>query len=307
MKVLVTGGAGFIGSHLVEALVERGDEVRVLDNLSSGHRRNLAELPVEFIQGDIRDYETVRQAVDGCEWVFHQAALVSVPRSIEEPKLNHDVNVTGAFHLFEAARQAGARRLVYASSAAVYGDTPSLPAKESDPPNPITPYAAAKLMNEQMAAVYNRSYGTQFVGLRYFNVFGPRQDPSSPYSGVLSIFCQAAIAGQGVTIYGDGQQTRDFLFVSDVVAANLAAAAMPWRAGAEVFNVGRGEATSLCEMARMMEDVGGRLLPITHAPPRPGDIRHSVAGVETAGQGLGWRAAVPLADGLRQTMAWFAR
>ncbi len=307
MKVLVTGGAGFIGSHLVEALVERGDEVRVLDNLSSGRRRNLADLPVAFIRGDIRDYETVRRAVDGCEWVFHQAALVSVPRSIEEPKLNHDVNVTGAFHLFEAARQAGVKRVVYASSAAVYGDTPSLPAREDDPPNPITPYAAAKLMNEQMAAAYNRSYGTQFVGLRYFNVFGPRQDPSSPYSGVLSIFCQAAITGQGVTIYGDGRQTRDFLFVSDVAAANLAAAVMQWREGAEVFNVGRGEATNLCEMARMMEDVAGRPLPITHAPPRPGDIRHSVAGVETAVRELGWRAAVPLADGLRRTMAWFAR
>lgn len=299
MKVLVTGGAGFIGSHLVEALIERGDDVRVLDNLSSGHLSNLSGLPLEFIQGDICQFETVRQAMDGCVLVFHQAALVSVPRSIAEPKLNQDVNVTGTFHVFEAARQAGIQRVVYASSAAVYGDTPALPAQESDQPNPISPYAAAKLMNEQMAAAYNHSYGTKFVGLRYFNVFGPRQDPSSPYSGVLSIFCEAARTGNGVTIYGDGEQTRDFVFVTDIVAANLAAAEVETP---DVFNIGRGEAVSLCEMVRIIEEVGGRPLPITHAPARPGDIRHSLADIQKAAQLLAFSPATTVLEGIRQLL-----
>ncbi|MCA9968950.1 MAG: NAD-dependent epimerase/dehydratase family protein, partial [Anaerolineales bacterium] len=228
MRVLVTGGAGFIGSHLVAALAARGDAVRVLDNLSSGREANLAGLPVELIRGDVRDLETVQRVMAGCELVFHQAALVSVPRSIGEPVLNHEVNVNGTFNVFEAARQAGVRRVVYASSAAVYGDQPALPAGEADVVRPMTPYAAAKWMGEGYAAVYNQRYATEFVGLRYFNVYGPRQDPSSPYSGVLSIFCRAAMAGDGVTIYGDGLQTRDFVFVRDVVAANLAAAAMAW-------------------------------------------------------------------------------
>ncbi|RMG70922.1 MAG: NAD-dependent epimerase/dehydratase family protein, partial [Chloroflexi bacterium] len=231
--------------------------------------------------GDIRDFDTVCRAIEGCDLVFHQAALVSVPRSIKEPKLNHDVNVTGTFHVFEAARRVGIRRVVYASSAAVYGDTPNLPASESDPPNPISPYAVAKLMNEQMATVYNRNYHTQFVGLRYFNVFGPRQDPSSPYSGVLSIFCKAVVAGKGVTIFGDGEQTRDFVFVKDVVSANLAAAEMEVSG---VFNIGQGKAVSLREVVRIIEDISRRPLPITFAPSRPGDIRHSLADISLAKQ-----------------------
>lgn len=304
-KVLVTGGAGFIGSHLVEALVGQGYQVRILDNLSSGRLENVQGLPVEFVEGDIRDWQTVRQAVQGCQLALHQAALVSVPRSITEPQLNHDVNVTGTFHVFEAARQEGIKRVVYASSAAVYGDTPSLPAQESDRPNPISPYAAAKLVNEGYAAVYNRSYGTEFIGLRYFNVFGPRQDPSSPYSGVLSLFCWAAGTGGEVTIYGDGQQTRDFVYVTDVVAANLTAVQLAWSDEMPVlFNVGRGEQTSLLQIAATLRQ--RYPLPVTHQPSRDGDIRHSVADIRLIQRFLHFTPTVSLATGLQHTLTWLA-
>lgn len=305
MQVLVTGGAGFIGSHLAVALLRRGDQVRVLDNLSSGQRANLDGLPVELVVGDVRDWETVRQAVQGCDLVFHQAALVSVPRSLAEPRLNHDVNVTGTFHVFEAARQAGIRRVVFASSAAVYGDAPALPASEADRPVPLTPYAVAKLANEQLAAVYTRSYGTEFVGLRYFNVFGPRQDPTSPYSGVLSIFCRAAVAGEGVTIYGDGRQTRDFVYVSDVVAANLAAANLAHVDETAVYNVGCGQQISLLEVVVQLRASTGQPLPASHAPARQGDIRHSLADTSQAAARLGFRAQTSFPAGLRETVAWF--
>ncbi len=311
MKILITGGAGFIGSHLAAALVQGGHQVRVLDNLSSGRRANLDGLPVELVVGDIRDWETVRQAVTGCDLIFHQAALVSVPRSLEEPRLNHDVNVTGTLHVFEAARQAGIRRVVYASSAAVYGDTPSLPAKESDQPEPMSPYAVAKLMNEQVAAVYNQSYGTEFVGLRYFNVFGPRQDPSSPYSGVLSLFCRAAVAGAGVTVYGDGRQTRDFVYVSDVVAANLAAAnlavaSLPTGSVPQVFNVGRGAQTDLLQILEVLREQTGAVLSGRHEAPRAGDIRYSCADITLARKHLAFTPQTSLAAGLQETLRYSA-
>ncbi|MCA9962279.1 MAG: NAD-dependent epimerase/dehydratase family protein [Anaerolineales bacterium] len=305
MKILVTGGAGFIGSHLVAALIQRGNEVRVLDNLSSGKHENLDGLPVELVVGDIRNWETVRQAVNGCDLVFHQAALVSVPRSLAEPQLNHDVNVNGAFHVFEAARQAGIKRVVYASSAAVYGDTPSLPASEHDRSNPMTPYAAAKLMNEEMATVYNHSYGREFVGLRYFNVFGPRQDPSSPYSGVLSVFCRATIANSGVTIYGDGKQTRDFVYVSDVVVANLAAADWAMDETHPVFNVGRGEQTDLLQILEMLRQQSGVALPVQFTAARAGDIRDSCADVTAVQSHLNYTPHVSIAAGLQKTLNWF--
>jgi UDP-glucose 4-epimerase len=305
-QILVTGGAGFIGSHLAAALAARGDQVRVLDNLSSGKRENLQGTPAELIVGDIRDPETVRRAVDGCDLIFHQAALVSVPRSLAEPALNHAVNVEGTFHVFEAARRAGVKRVVYASSSAVYGDLLSLPARETDSLSPISPYAVAKETNEREAAVYNRVYDTEFIGLRYFNVFGPRQDPSSPYSGVLSIFCRAAVAGDGVTIYGDGEQTRDFVYVADVVAANLAAAALQWVGGeTAVFNIGRGEQTNLLQIVDALRRLSGGPAPITFAPPRPGDIRHSVAAVDRARRHLDYQPSVSVEAGLEQTLAWF--
>ncbi|MEW5985286.1 MAG: SDR family oxidoreductase [Chloroflexota bacterium] len=306
-EVLVTGGAGFIGSHLTAALLERGYRVRVLDNLSSGRRENLAGLDVTFIEGDVADWGVVRVAVEGCSLVFHQAAFVSAPRSILEPELNHQTNVQGAFHVLEAARQAGVRRVVYASSAAIYGNQPGLPKRESDPPDPITPYAAAKLMNEIYAATYTAAYGMELVGLRYMNVFGPRQDPSSPYSGVLSIFCRAALRGATCTVYGDGEQTRDFVYVADVVQANLRAAEVPFdRCGVgAVFNVGRGQQTSLNQILVILGELVGQPIPAVYKDERPGDIKHSLADIGRARAILGFDPAVTIREGLRATLDWF--
>jgi UDP-glucose 4-epimerase len=307
MRVLVTGGAGFIGSHLVTALLEQGAEVRVLDNFSSGSRHNLDGLAVTLIEGDVADPDAVHSAAAGCDLIFHQAALVSVPRSIQEPALNQRSNVTGTFNVLEAARQAGARRLVYASSAAVYGNRPDLPNREEDPPEPITPYAAAKLSGEALAAAYSASYGLETVGLRYMNVFGPRQDPSSPYSGVLSIFGRAALRGSTCTIYGDGEQSRDFVYVADVVQANLLAAQVP--AGRlptpAIFNVGRGRQASLNEIIEMLSELTGRPIPVTYQPERPGDIRHSLADIGRAQASLNYQPRVSIVDGLQATLAWF--
>lgn len=307
MNILVTGGAGFIGSHLSAALVAQGLTVTVLDNLSTGKQTNLDGLPVRLIVADVGDYAAVVEAAQGCEVIFHQAAMVSVPRSIVEPQLNHQSNVTGVFNVFEAARQAGVRRVVYASSAAVYGDEPSLPKRETSPIAPLTPYSAAKYMSEVYAAAYSAAYpnAIQFVGLRYMNVFGPRQDPSSPYSGVLSIFCQAVLAGRTCQVHGDGEQTRDFIFVSDVVQANLLAAAVDLGGKPAVFNIGRGQQTSLNMILRSLEALAGRPLPVTHGPERHGDIRHSVADISLARERLGFDPQVEIQDGLRQTLDWF--
>ena len=307
MQVLVTGGAGFIGSHLTAALVAAGHDVRVLDNLSSGKRENLAGLPVELIVGDVAAMDDVETAVAGCDLVFHQAALVSVPRSIQEPELNQRSNVTGTFNLFEAARRAGVRRVVYASSAAVYGNLPGLPKREDSPLQLITPYAAAKRIAEVMAESYRAAYDMELVGLRYMNVFGPRQDPSSPYSGVLSIFCRAAVAGQGVNIFGDGEQTRDFVYVADVVQANLRAATTPARRlpTNPLFNVGRGQQTSLNQIVVLLSGITTRPIPINYQSERPGDIKHSVADIRAAREMLGYTPETAVADGLQATLDWF--
>jgi UDP-glucose 4-epimerase len=306
MKVLVTGGAGFIGSHLVTALVEQGHNVTVLDNLSSGMQANLAGLPLVFVEGDVADYETVARASAGSDVIFHQAAMVSVPRSIVEPGLNHRSNVTGVFNVFEAARQAGVARVVYASSSAVYGDEPGLPKTEQSPIVPLTPYGAAKAMAELYAAAYASSYPpTTFVGLRYMNVYGPRQDPSSPYSGVLSIFCQAAVTGTGCTVFGDGNQTRDFVYISDVVQANLLAATATLDEKAAVFNVGSGRATSLNQILALLGELSGHPLDVLYAAERPGDIRHSLADIGRAQARLGFQPRIALSEGLRHTLNWF--
>jgi UDP-glucose 4-epimerase len=225
MKYLVTGGAGFVGSHIADALIERGHQVVVLDNLSSGHRENLADViaRIEFIEGDIRDPETCLKAAEGCDGIFHEAALVSVPDSINRPRDNHDINITGTLNILEAARKQGVKRVVFASSAAVYGDNPDLPKREDMLPEPKSPYALAKLTGEYYLKVYAECYGLETVALRYFNVFGSRQDPSSMYSGVISIFSERIKKGLPITIYGDGRQTRDFVNVRDVVSANLLA------------------------------------------------------------------------------------
>ncbi len=307
MKILVTGGAGFIGSHLTEALIREGHEVRVFDNLSSGSLKNLANVSVEFIEGDIADWDAVNTAVSGCDLVFHQAALVSVPQSIKNPRLNHASNVTGAFHLFEAARQAGVRRVIYASSAAVYGNLPDMPNKETGALKPETPYAMAKRTNELMASAFASTYGIEFVGLRYMNVFGPRQDPSSPYSGVLSIFCQNVLAGKPLIIHGDGQQTRDFIYVADVVQANLLAAktASLSPGSSVIFNVGRGQQTSLNQIVEHLAEITGQQIERYYENPRAGDIKHSVADIELAARQLGFVPGTDVRNGLTATLDWF--
>lgn len=306
MKVLVTGGAGFIGSHLTEALLVEGYDVTVFDNLSTGKRQNLAGLPVEFIEGDLADFEALQRAMAGCELVFHQAAMVSVPRSIAEPFLNHQSNVTGTFHVFEAARQAQVRRVIYASSAAVYGAEPTLPKKESSPIAPLSPYGAAKSMAELYAAAYAAVYPPlECVGLRYMNVFGPRQDPASPYSGVLSIFCQAALNNHPCTIFGDGEQTRDFVYVTDVVQANVLAATQPLPHPVAVYNVGRGQQTSLNQIVALLGELSALPLTCHYAAKRPGDVRHSVADISLIQQDLAYVPRVTLRNGLSETLKWF--
>jgi UDP-glucose 4-epimerase len=307
MNLLITGGAGFIGSHLSAALAHQGHSVRVLDNLSTGRHANLAGLPIQFILGDVADFDTVFQAVSGCDLVYHQAAMVSVPRSISDPMLNHRSNVTGTFNVFEASRQAGVKRVVYASSAAIYGDEPTLPKQESSTIAPLSPYGAAKYIAEIYANAYAAAFGnpTDFVGLRYMNVFGPRQDPTSPYSGVISIFCQAALQGKPCQILGDGEQTRDFVYVSDVVKANLLAGTVSLPNPSPVFNIGRGEPTSLNQVIRFLSELSPHPVSAVYAPPRHGDIRHSVADIRLAQARLGYFPRVNIQDGLRSTLAWF--
>lgn len=303
---LVTGGAGFIGSHLVEALVLRGHTVRVIDDFSTGKSENLQSVAsqIDLIEGDIRDSETVRSAVDGADWVFHQAALVSVPLSITNPVRNHIMNVDGTLNLLDAARHAGVRRFIYASSAAIYGDSAELPKAETMLAAPISPYGLSKLIGEQYARLYSRLYGLQTVGMRYFNVYGPRQDPGSPYSGVISIFMARLQAGARPTIYGDGQQTRDFVFVSDVVEANLLAATAPASAAGQVFNVSTGRGTSILDLWVTMQRIAGTDIVPAFAEERPGDVRYSRATYARAREILGYKPRVALADGLRQTLAW---
>ncbi len=307
MKALVTGGAGFIGSHLAAALAAAGWTVTVFDNLSTGKRANLAGLPVTLIEGNLVDFEALAAAAAGCDVIFHQAALVSVPRSLADPVLNHESNVTGTFQLFEAGRRAGVRRIVYASSAAIYGNNPALPAEESGAVAPMSPYGAAKYIAEVYAGAYALSYpdGPDFAGLRYMNVFGPRQDPGSPYSGVLAIFCQAALRGDPCRINGDGEQTRDFVYVADVVRANLLAAGAPLAERSAVFNIGRGEEVSLNQVVALLGDLTGRAIPVVYGPTRGGDIRHSVANIARARACLGYAPQVGIRAGLAATLDWY--
>ena len=291
MRILVTGGAGFIGSHLVERLLVEGHDVRVLDNFSSGRRENLAfakaGAPLEVIEGDLREASSVETAVTGVDGVFHEAALVSVPRSVEDPVLSCDVNVHGTVRLFDAARRARVRRIVFASSAAVYGDTTMLPVAESAPARPLSPYGLDKLYTEQLAALHHALYGLEAVPLRYFNVFGPRQDPSSPYSGVISIFASRLLAGQPITMHGDGEQTRDFVYVADIVQANMRAmfASYP---GPSPLNVGGGGRTSLNALAAVLGEIIGTRASITRGPARSGDIRHSGADITAIRRALAY-------------------
>ncbi|MCG3210147.1 MAG: UDP-N-acetylglucosamine 4-epimerase [Anaerolineae bacterium] len=300
---LVTGGAGFIGSHLVEALVRRGDTVRVLDDFSTGQRQNLAAVAgdIELIEGSIEDEARVQQAAAGVELVFHLAAMVSVPQSMAQPRRAEQLNALGTLNVLTAAQKSGARRLVLSSTCAVYGDEPSMPKTEQSPLRPKSPYAVSKLTAEQYCQLFNESFGLPTAVLRYFNVFGPRQDPSSAYSGVISIFVDKLAQGATPKIFGDGEQTRDFVFVSDVVQANLAAAGTPAAAG-QVFNIGTGRPVSINRLfASLAQLLGGPGTP-DYQPPRPGDIVHSYADPSLAARVLGWSARVEFEAGLRQTI-----
>jgi UDP-glucose 4-epimerase len=305
---LVTGGAGFIGSHIATHLANDGRPVRVVDNLSTGSRANLAHLDgqIDFIEGDLCDPSVCARAVEGVEVVFHVAALPSVPRSLADPWGSHDANVNATVRLLQAGRAAGVRRVVFSSSSSVYGDTPTLPKVEDVEPLPRSPYAASKLSAEQYVLAYARAGLVEGVALRYFNVFGPRQSPDSPYAAVIPLFFRAALTGTLALIFGDGGQTRDFTYVANVVEANLLAATAPAeRASGFPINVGAGERTSINQLLELIEGVTGRPIAREHRPPRAGDVRDSLAGLQRASDRIGYRPAVRLIDGLRRTWEWF--
>jgi nucleoside-diphosphate-sugar epimerase len=305
MTYLVTGGAGFIGSHLVEELLRRGEQVRVVDNLVTGKRANLAHLRgVEFLEGDLADLSVAHRAVKGIEVVLHQAAIPSVPRSVEDPVTSNRANVDGSLNLLVAARDAGVRRVVYAGSSSAYGDTPVLPKVESMPTAPLSPYALQKLVAEEYCRMFTRLYGLETVTTRYFNVFGPRQDPSSPYSGVISLFVSALCAGRAPTIHGDGEQTRDFTYVANVVDGVLKASTAPGVSG-EVINIATGGRISLNQLFRTIRDLVGASVEPVYAEPRRGDVRDSRADVEKARRLLGYDPTVSFDDGLRKTVEWY--
>jgi UDP-glucose 4-epimerase len=298
MRALVTGGAGFIGSHIVERLLADGFEVRVLDDFSTGHRENLPAHPqLTIIEGDVADLATVRDAVSGCDWVFHEAAIASVPRTIADPLASARVNYLGTLHVLEAARLRGVKRVVFAASASAYGDLPEQPKREDSPIRPLSPYAVDKLASEQACQAYHYLHGLETVCLRYFNVYGERQDPSSPYSGVISIFVERLLAGETPTIYGDGGQTRDFVYVGDVVEANLRAARTPG-IGGSVINIATGQCVELKHMLATLSTLTGQKCAPHYAEARSGDIRHSSADVSCAANLLGWRATTGLSAGL---------
>ncbi|MBL9111159.1 MAG: SDR family oxidoreductase [Myxococcales bacterium] len=304
MNVLVTGGAGFIGSHLVTRLVRDGHSVRVLDNLTTGKRENLAEVAgdVDLHVGDIRDEGAVARAAEGRELVFHEAAIVSVPYSVEHPRETHAVNVQGTLNVALAARDAGARRIVFASSAAVYGEEPELPKRETHVPRPVSPYGVEKITGEHYLQAFSRVYGLESVCLRYFNVFGPRQDPSSAYSGVISIFADRVLRGAPITIFGDGSASRDFVFVDNVVAANVLAGTRAGVSGRS-FNVALGERTTLLELAAAVGEACEATPAIVFAPERLGDVRDSVADISRAREDLGYAPTASLRHGLRALVA----
>src|SRR5258705_6914351 len=302
---LVTGGAGFIGSHLAEELVRRGETVRVVDNLSTGKRQNIAHVPsLEFIEGDLADLEVARRAVNGIDYVLHQAALPSVPRSVEDPVGSNRANIDATLNVLVAARDAGVKRLVFAGSSSAYGDRPSPRKREDMPTAPLSPYALQKVVGEQYLQMFTRLYGFETVSIRYFNVFGPRQDPSSAYSGVISVFAKALIENRSPIIYGDAQQTRDFTYVANVVDGALRACEAAGASG-EGINVATGGRISLNELFRTMRALVGGTVEPTYAEVRPGDVRDSQADIEKAHRLLGYEPTVSFEEGLRRTVAWY--
>jgi UDP-glucose 4-epimerase len=307
-NALVTGGAGFIGSHVAEGMVKRGIRTKVLDNFSTGKRENLDGIDgVEIIEGDIRDYETVRSAMEGVDLVFHMAALASVTESVRDPVRSNQINLGGTVQVLLAAKDAGVQKVVYAGSSSAYGDTEDLPKVESMRESPISPYAVNKMAGEKYCTVFGKVYGLETVVLRYFNVFGPRQDPSSPYSGVISLFIMKLLNGQRPVIYGDGEQTRDFVFVGNVVMANIFAS-VSRVGGGEVFNVATGEGVTINELLRIIQELLGMedVKPI-YREPRKGDPRHSLADVGKAQKAFGYWPVTGLREGLKQTIDWYRK
>ena len=299
---LVTGGAGFIGSHLCHRLLEEGHAVRVLDDLSSGKRENLPD-GVEFIKGDLRDTEALQRAVADVEFVLHKAAIASVQVSVEQPLLEQEVNLVGMLRLLEAARSAGVRRLVFAASAAAYGMDPEVPKREDMRPTPASPYGLSKVAGEYYCRIYAEVFGLETVCLRYFNIFGPRQDPKSPYSGVISIFMDKMMQGEAPTIFGDGRQSRDFTYVENVVEANMLACRAD-RAGGEIYNIGCQREISVNDLVRHLNEALGTNLEPKYAEERTGDVRVSVADIARAREGLGYAPVVEFEEGLGRTVAW---
>ncbi len=306
-NILVTGGAGFIGSSLVDGLLQAGAKVTVLDNFVTGFRENLDEIngDFDFIEGDINDDAVLRKAVAGKQIVFHQAALPSVPRSVDDPAETHRACVDGTFNVLLKSKEAGVRRLLYAASSSAYGDQPSLPKTEAMLPDPLSPYAAAKLMGEYYCSVFNSVYGLETIALRYFNVFGPRQNPASTYSGVISRFIDAVMSGQPPTIYGDGEQSRDFTFIENVVDANIKAAQCSQGVGT-VMNCANGERISLNELLEVLKNIAGRPdISAIYEPARKGDVKHSQADNRLAIQNFGYEKRIGLEEGLRKTIEWW--
>ena len=305
---LVTGAAGFIGSNLAHALIARGDDVRGIDNFCHGRRENLAgiEQKIDLREADITDDAAIGSACDGVDYVLHQAALGSVPRSLADPVGSNHANVVGTLKVLHAARAAGVKRVVYASSSSVYGDTPTLPKREDMPGNPISPYAVSKYAGELYAQSFSRVLGLETVSLRYFNVFGPRQHPTSQYAAVIPKFIRAMLSGEAPTIFGDGQQSRDFTYINNVVSANLLAASAPAeKVSGRVFNVAAGKSFSLLDLYRILQDFTGFGGQAQFAPPRSGDVRDSLADTTRAQQAMGYRTLVDFKDGLRQSVEWY--
>ena len=302
---LVTGGAGFIGSHLAAELVRRGERVRIVDSLITGKRQNIAGLSdVEFIEGDLADLEVAKNAVKGIDYVLHQAAIPSVPRSVKDPIASNRANVDATLNVLVAARDANVKRLVFAGSSSAYGNTPTLPKHEGMPTNPLSPYALQKVIGEQYLQMFTALYGLETVSIRYFNVFGPRQDPSSPYSGVISVFATALLENRSPTIYGDGEQTRDFTYVANVVDGVLRACEAKDASG-EVINVATAGRISLNDLFRKMRDIVGAQVQPTYVESRTGDVRDSQADIGKARRILGYTPTVSFEEGLRQTIAWY--
>jgi nucleoside-diphosphate-sugar epimerase len=307
-KYLVTGGAGFIGSNLVRFLLDKGHEVVVLDNFATGKRENLAEIAdrIDLIEGDIRDRAAVDRAADGCAAIFHQGALGSVPRSVEDPQTSHDVNVNGTLNVLQAARAAGIRRVVFAASSSAYGDQPVSPKVETMVPMPISPYAAGKVACEGYMQAYAAAYGMETVSLRYFNVFGPRQDPAGAYAAVIPAFASRILHDASPVVYGDGEQSRDFCYIDNVCQANwLAANAPPENCDGQPLNIACGEQTSLNEILRILSDLLGKSIDARYEAPRAGDVKHSLADVSLAKTKIGYEPRVFFRDGLTRAIDWY--